>query len=633
LLRALLVVVALAAGAGIAVAIGSTGGLDPSFGTGGTTVFTEHETDTYPVSDAIAPGGRTIVLSTPEPGKLVVQRLLADGRPDLSLDGTGEAVIKTPGFPGGHAVAVQPDGKIVVVGYSNVESKEAATVWRLNPEIGSGAPNGDLDTTFGNAGVVELETREFNDAQAVTLQPDGKILVAGGSRDMGSDESAAVWRLTADGGLDIGFNGTGAKIISDTSEDSVTAVAVGPEGKIVLAGATGLSVNPPDAVAWRVDANGETDTTFDGDGQADIDTGGADLATAVAIQPDGKIVLAGRRSKTGEPEQARVWRMTATGGSGTTNGALDPTFANEGTAILTGSGFAEASALALQPDGKVLVAGSTNSAGTPPFLAAVWRLLPEGGSAAPNSQLDPTFGKGGITTVAEGEGAFVNSIALAPDRRVVASGATYTDDVLVFRTLGEPFALSVSRTGTGSGTVSSSPAAIACGATCAASLDDGSQLVLSATPASGSVFAGWSGGSCSGTGACAVTASSDQAVTARFELAQACLCASIGTQQQLLANAKLRAAKLKRGAKHFVMALSGLRAGTKLSASLLAGRSVLARANATAGAKGNATLTFKFSKKTRRRLHRDKLKKLQVQISATLGAQHAKLLRTVKLAG
>ncbi len=639
LLRAAIALCALAAGVGAAVALASSGGLDPTFALNGTTVL-ERPTDTYPVDDALSSGGRIVLLSTGEPGKITVQRLLPNGQPDLSFDGNGEAVIEegAPGYPGAHALAVQPDGKIIVVGYRNVGSvEEAATVWRLDAEGGSSAPNGDLDHTFGSEGAVALKPAVDNAANAVAVQPDGKIVVAGEYYSGTGFQQVAVWRLGSDGSLDTTFNGSGLAVISDGHEDLAQAVALAPEGKVVVGGTSTFSGAPPDAVAWRLDANGTTDTSFDTDGQADIDTGGEDYVRAVAVQGDGKVVLGGDTNESGKPLKAMVWRMKPNGGAlGNTNGALDPTFAHEGTAVLTGIGNAEVSALALQPDGKILAAGSTRGE-TGPWLAALWRLLPEGGAPSANGALDPTFGSGGITTVAHGEDSFVDSIALSPDRRIVASGPTFTGGILVFRAFGDPFTLRVARAGTGSGTVASSPGGIDCGAACSAPFDDGALLTLSASAAPGSVFAGWSGGECAGTGPCTVTETTEQTLTATFEpqpsqpvqtsTAPPARPASLGAP-------KLSFGKLKRGAKRFTVTVRGLPAGTKVTATLLAGHNVLARAKATVSAKGVAVLTFKFSKAARKRLHTRALHKLKLAVTAKRGALSApRTTKTIKLAG
>lgn len=106
--------------------------------------------------------------------------------------------------------------------------------------------------------------------------------------------------------------------------------------------------------------------------------------------------------------------------------------------------------------------------------------------------------------------------------RFVTDAGTFNSPTQTFTTSAAPtFALTVSKNGTGSGTVTSSPAGINCGATCTASFAQGTTVTLTAAPASGSVFAGWSGGGCSGTGTCTVTTNAAQSVTATFNTAPA----------------------------------------------------------------------------------------------------------------
>jgi uncharacterized delta-60 repeat protein len=519
--RVMVGVAALAAGLGVGVALAGSGGLDPSFGTGGTTVL-EHPTSTYPTPMGLTPAGKVVAVSTSE-GVITVSRLLASGAPDPSFDGDGVATIEEPGFPSAHAVAIEPDGKIVIVGFKNVGSNEEdAMVWRLKADGGPGAVNGALDPTFGTGGAVALKPDTDNVGNAVAIQPDGKVLVTGSIFNLPSGKNtAAVWRLTEAGTLDTSFDTDGLAELSDAHEDQAEAIALAPDGRIVIAGDTTDASNPPDVVVWRLkpnggagELNGARDTSFDTDGQADIDSGGEDRAFGVTVQPDGKIVVVGRSDRESH-STAMVWRLKVNGGPGGTSEGLDPTFDTDGAAQLSPGGFAGASAVTVQPDGKILVAGYSE-AGSETGAAVVWRLASNGGTGAANGALDPTFGTGGMMRVTAGAGASANALALGPDRRIVVAGSTFSENLLVFRALGDPFSLAVTKAGTGSGSVQSSPAGISCGAVCSGPFDDGALVTLDATPAAGSAFAGWSGAGCSGTGACSLTMSADRAVTANF---------------------------------------------------------------------------------------------------------------------
>ena len=239
----------------------------------------------------------------------------------------------------------------------------------------------------------------------------------------------------------------------------------------------------------------------------------------LAVSPDGKILLAGYTSGGPLGSDATIWRLTPDGGTGNvTNGALDATFGNAGTAALGGPGnYARAAAIQLQPDGKILAAGE-QKLGEGPFEAVLWRLSANGGSSAVNSGLDPAFGSGGVSAVRAGAAAAASALALLGDRRILVAGSASaaSSGVLVFRALGDPFSLSVVTAGAGKGTVRSSPAGIDCGAACSALIDDGSEVALAATPAAGSAFAGWSGAGCGGTAGCQVTMEADRTVTATF---------------------------------------------------------------------------------------------------------------------
>jgi uncharacterized delta-60 repeat protein len=520
-LRAAAILCALLAGVGVAVAVAASGPgrFDPSFGTSGTTVL-ERPTSTFPTPSALAPAGKIVVVSSGPEGekeKVFATRLLPGGQPDPTFGTGGKATIESSSYIGAFGAAVQPDGKVLVVGYRAGSEADTAIAWRLTA-------SGALDETFGVGGVAELSGATSNYATAVAVQPNGKIVVAGNVLEQPNPYRVAVWRLNVSGTPDPTFDTDGVAGISDTAEDKVNAIALQPDGKILVAGETGLATSKNDAAVWRLKPDGgpgglneALDPTFDVDGQADVDNGGNERATAVAVQPDGKIVLAGYTEGGPLGSDALVWRLTANGGTGNlTNQALDTSFGNAGAAALGGPGdYARAAAVQLQGDGKILAAGE-QKIGAGPFEAVLWRLTSSGGSTAVGSGLDAAFGTGGAASVSAGSGASASSLALQPDRRIVVAGSSFGGNLLMFRVLGDPFGLSVAKAGSGAGTVSSSPAGIACGAACAALMDDGSQVALSASPAAGSAFAGWSGGGCGGISSCTLTMDSDRTVTATF---------------------------------------------------------------------------------------------------------------------
>jgi len=463
---------------------------------------------------------------------------------------------------GADAVALQPDGKIVGVGRVFFESgANDAFVYRLNPD-------GSPDTSFSHDGKTTLDVSIHDDAYAVAVQPDGKIVVAGGS-----DGDAWVYRLNTDGSPDLGFDGDGVtKLDFGGKNETARAVAIRPDGKIVVLGDTANAATPNDIAVWRLTTTGGLDSTFDADGLATVDTGGNDQAAALALRPDGKIVIAG----TQDFDTITVYRLLANGApANTLNDARDPTYDADGLMYVSYGAGVSARALALRPDGKIVVAGTLGGptqidgivarlqpngatsvdddgldhsfdgdgvavidTGTRDFLrglalqpdgkvvvsgavengmaddAVVWRLQPNGGPGQTNGAFDTSFSGDGTALIDRGAAnENMGALAVQPDRRIVGVGRVGTD-AATYRLFGDPFQLTVSKTGRGS--VTSAPAGIACGAVCAHPFDDGTRPTLTATPAADWRFAGFSGSGCSGKGPCAVTMTADRAVSASF---------------------------------------------------------------------------------------------------------------------
>ena len=255
LVRGAAVALALLAGVGVGVAAAGSGGLDPSFGTSGVTVL-ERPTSTFPSPTTLAPGGKIVSVTTNLEGKITVSRLLPNGAPDPTFDGDGQAVIESANYFGAYGLAMQSDGKIVVVGYVNKPETSAAMVWRLKANGGSGAPNGALDPTFNGTGFVELNSATYSYGTAVAIEPNGKIVVTANALKPPGPYQVAVWRLLENGTPDTSFDTDGVAGISDAHEDKVNAIALQPDGKIVIAGATANATSVNDAVVWRLKADG-----------------------------------------------------------------------------------------------------------------------------------------------------------------------------------------------------------------------------------------------------------------------------------------------------------------------------------------------------------------------------------------
>ena len=292
------------------------------------------------------------------------------------------------------AVAIQPDGKIVVAGYTSAVSYDFA-VARYNPD-------GSLDATFGGDGRVTTDFFGRNDyAAAIALQADGKLLVAG------SNEFFALARYNPDGSLDTTFDGDGLVMtdFNGSSDIAVQALALQADGKIILAGYT-LGSSYDFALA-RYNADGSLDTTFDGDGKVVTDFyGDFDYIAAVVVQLDGKIVAGG--SVTNLVIDFGLARYNA-------DGSLDTTFDGDGllTTDIAGA-FDSCSALAIQLDGKILAAGYADNDSNDNF--ALVRYNPDG-------SLDPTFdGDGKLESDLTGGHDRAMAMVLQPYGRIIVVG-------------------------------------------------------------------------------------------------------------------------------------------------------------------------------------------------------------------
>jgi len=377
----------------------SPGDLDTSFAGDGKKTINFGGVDTANVV-LVQPNGRIVVAGSTAkvptaPDRFCVARLRSNGTLDTAFGSGGKRVISFGGDSLGESVfgaALQPDGKIVLAGGSDLR----AAVARLNP-------NGSLDTTFSGDGkkTFNWAPGDFSRTQAVLVLPNGKLVVAGFSGPEGGDIQAA--RLKANGALDTAF-GTGGKARVDFGDTEFGfAAARQADGRIVVAGRSLGS----GAVVARLRANGTLDPDFDGDGRLMLPGGGE--ARAVLVQPDSKIVV------TGNPGLSEVTTVTRLN----PNGSPDTTFNGDGTATIDFG----ASGAVLQPDGKIVIAGTAQAG------VAVARLNANGSP-------DATFGAAGKAAVDFGAATSGNAVALQPNGRIVVAGQRSGGDFAVARLLG-----------------------------------------------------------------------------------------------------------------------------------------------------------------------------------------------------
>ncbi len=305
-------------------------------------------------------------------------------------------------------LAIQDDGGIVVVGERRAAASDRFVVQRYRP-------NGTLEAGFANAGTALTGFgRRFQGATAVAIAPGGRIVVAG-STSNGITSRSALARYLTDGRLDRSFGDDGRLTIDvSPSAEQFTDVAIQPDGRIVAVGWAEVSLVPVFS-AVRSTTDGRLDPAFARDGIARIDVApGADRGRAAALQADGKLVIVGGVSGGGRDE----WGVVRLG----PHGRLDPTFGGHGKLVTDfGPGFDEANAVAVQGNGKLLVAGRIREDDRPKDDVGLLRLKPGGGH-------DRTFAAGGraLTDVAGGSDA-ARDLVIASNGKIVVTGEATVD--------------------------------------------------------------------------------------------------------------------------------------------------------------------------------------------------------------
>ena len=341
------------------------------------------------------PRRRTSARAVPAPEALERRLALAGGDLDPSFGDGGRSVIQSGISAAAEAVAIRPDGGILLAG----GSADGFVLTRLDA-------GGAIDRDFGDAGVRTIGFDGFGGGRVgMALQGDGRIVVVGTTR-----HHFAVARLTPDGQLDPSFDGDGRLDLAFavTTEVVAGSIALQPDGKILLAGTGGGNF-----VAVRLDSDGSLDRSFDGDGKQSVSFGDDRPSSlgALTLQPDGGILLAGSTTLSiFDGIKFSVARLTPAG-------ALDPSFGGDGRVILDavrpGYTTDRVSAAAVRSDGKIVLAGAAGSF-TPRFGVA--RLNPSG-------TLDRGFDGDGWNdfTVADLPG-FARGLAIPADGRVVLGG-------------------------------------------------------------------------------------------------------------------------------------------------------------------------------------------------------------------
>jgi uncharacterized delta-60 repeat protein len=330
----------------------SDGSPDLSFGFGGRT-FTDFVVAFLTPVVAIQTDGKILVgagAPDAQSGNFVLVRYNGDGSLDRNFGVAGRVITDFGFYESISSLTLMPNGKILAGG---VQSKTPQSrFFQGDVALARYNPDGSLDATFGTAGKIVNDFGHSENAAALAVQPDGKILVAGGS---------ALARYNANGTLDTSFGARGG--FTDFPHAHLSSVAVQSDGKIVVAGGLLLSGDPSfleDFFVARFHSNGLADTSFGNNGEVrtSFAAAGQDSASDLAIQADGKIVVAGSaggpylgcdEGYPGAPDFALARYNT--------NGSLDTSFGTDGK-VITNFVDDSVSKLAIQTDGKILAAGS-----------------------------------------------------------------------------------------------------------------------------------------------------------------------------------------------------------------------------------------------------------------------------------
>ena len=341
-----------------------------------------YSTRLLPNGKVFAAGSFTYTANTVRNTAIIIN---SDGSVDSSL------ALNSTGFGRINSVLVQPDGKILVGGsFNRVNGVSRNTIVRFNAD-------GSVDSTFdvgsGASGLI----------YTMVLQPDGKILVGGTFFSFNGVTRARIARLNTDGSVDTTFD-----TATTLQNIGVYGIAVQPDGKVLAVGNFTYILNNVRYTSFaRLNANGSLDANFSGGFGTPPTNFPIAPVTSVVVQPDNKILIAGNFGYTtvgsGSPSVSHlnVFRINP-------DGTSDDSF------VSATNQNSEVYALALQPDGKILIGGNifVNNSSTATGAARL----------NSNGSLDNSFNAGAIADTANNISR-VEDILIQPNGKILVGGS------------------------------------------------------------------------------------------------------------------------------------------------------------------------------------------------------------------
>ena len=347
---------------------------------------------------AIQPDGKIVAVGASQ-RDFAVTRYNTNGSLDSTFGGDGQVTTDFGGDEQANSVALQSDGKIVLVGYSGGNFALA----RYNT-------TGSIDSTFGSGGKVNVALGGVEAAIAVAIQSDGKIVAVGSI-----DQDVIIARFNTNGSLDKTFAGDGTNRIKHGENEYFNAVSILPDGKII---ATGTSIGDGstnfsgDFILTRFMPNGEIDRSFGTNGERQQGLGGDDRSSDMVLTSNGKILMCGNTN--GKVVVARFDSL----------GFLDASFGSGGKSIASFYGAPSCSGIATDSSGRIVIVGSASG--------QVYDVNFKVARFTANGALDTTFNNGRAdveTTFGQADRSpdYAYAVAIQGDGKIVAVGRCKDD--------------------------------------------------------------------------------------------------------------------------------------------------------------------------------------------------------------